>query len=150
VQALRERALREEEPAAAVAAWRALLAVDFKDVDARRRLGEAQLRWAAALTAEGETRAAGGDTGAALEVWRRAQELAPSEALEARIRAVELARIVAEGRRLYDAKRYPEAAFQFQKALALDPEHEEARRYLGYTRGLTADSGVAGRFRRLE
>ena len=55
-----------------------------------------------------------------------------------------------EGRRLYDARRYPEAAFQFQKVLSLDPAHEEARRYLDYARGVGSDSSVTGRFQRLE
>jgi tetratricopeptide (TPR) repeat protein len=149
VQLLRDRAAAAE-PEVAIDLWNALLALDAKHLEARRALGEVQLRWATRLAAEGDALAAGGDAAGALERWRHAQELAPSEELARRIGEAEVVQIVAEGRRLYDAKRYPEAAFQFQKALAIDPDHEEARRYLGYTRGLATDSGVAGRFQRLE
>jgi tetratricopeptide (TPR) repeat protein len=147
---LGDRATACAEPEEAVEAWQAVLALDFKNLEARRRLGEAHARCAERLVAEAESRAAAGDPVGALDLWRRAQELAPSEELGTRICAAEVAQIVAEGRRLYDAHHYPEAAFQFQKALALDPNHEEARRYLGYARGLSTDTGVSGRFQRLE
>jgi tetratricopeptide (TPR) repeat protein len=145
-----DRAAACVEPEEAITAWQAVLALDFKHLEARRCLGEAQARCAEGLVAEGEAREAAGDVAGALALWRRAHDLAPSEDLDARVRAAEVAQIVAEGRRLYDAHRYPEATFQFQKALALDPDHEEARRYLGYARGLSTDSGVSGRFQRLE
>ena len=51
---------------------------------------------------------------------------------------------------LYQQQRYAEASFQFRKALALDPGHEEAQRYLGYTQGAGADTAISGRFGRLE
>jgi tetratricopeptide (TPR) repeat protein len=147
---LGERASACADPEEAIDAWQAVLALDFKNLEARSRLGEAHARSAERLVTEGEARAGAGDSAGALTLWRRAHELAPTDELGGRIRAAEVAQIVADGRRLYDAHRYPEAAFQFQKALALDPEHEEARRYLGYARGLSTDTGVSGRFQRLE
>jgi tetratricopeptide (TPR) repeat protein len=150
VSALSARAATESDPEAAMRLYESVLALDFKNLAARRDLGAARQRRAGLLVAEGEARAAAGDSAGALEAWRQAQLLAPCESLAARLRELDVARIVAEGRRLYEARRYPEAAFQFQKALALDPQNEEAHRYLGYARGLGSDPGVSGRFQRLE
>lgn len=138
------------EPETACAAWEAVLRVDFKHREARRRLGEARSAARDALIATGEASADAGEVAAALDALRRARELGADEALSARIRGLEVLHLVAEGRRLYDARRYPEAIFQLQKALSLEPGHEEARRYLEYARGLSADSSVSARFQKLE
>ncbi len=148
--ALCARATAESDPEAAVAAWEQVLQVKFKHREARHRLGEAPAALRSRLVAAGEAAEAAGDLTGALDAWRRAEPLDADEGLAERIRRVEVARIVAEGRRLYDERRYPEAAFQFRKALSLDPSHEEARRYLEYARGLSAGSSVTGRFQRLE
>jgi hypothetical protein len=47
-------------------------------------------------------------------------------------------------------QRFQEAAFQFRKALALQPDHAEALRYLAYIGGAGPQSPLSERFSRLE
>ena len=51
---------------------------------------------------------------------------------------------------LYGRQRFQEAAFQFRKALALQPDHAEALRYLAYISGAGPQSPISERFSRLE
>jgi tetratricopeptide (TPR) repeat protein len=99
---------------------------------------------------EGDQLEAFGDRDGAVALWHQAEALESSELLQARLRRAEVARCVAAGMAFYEAQRLPEATFQFRKALALDPHHEEALRYLGYSGGMGGDTGIADRFARLE
>jgi hypothetical protein len=134
----------------AVACSRSLLELRPEDAAQRATLGRLRGLQAAELRDEGERRHAEGDLAGALKLWRQAQDLAPDDDLAARIRGGETERCLARGIELYEAQRLAEAAFQFKKALALDPGNETAERYLGYTEGRSADSTIADRFARLE
>jgi Tetratricopeptide repeat len=61
-----------------------------------------------------------------------------------------VARFVRAGIALYGQQRFQEAAFQFRKALALQPEHADALRYLAYIGGTGPQSPLSERFSRLE
>ena len=50
----------------------------------------------------------------------------------------------------YGQQRFQEAAFQFRKALARQPGHAEALRYLAYIGGAAPQSPLSERFSRLE
>jgi tetratricopeptide (TPR) repeat protein len=130
--------------------WRSLFVLCPKDREAHADMAAARLRRAEQLAREGDDRAATGDLPGALGLWRDAQALAPSETVAARLQEVELRQMLEAGMRLYQERRYPEAAFQFRKALALDPDCEEAQRYLGYAQTMRPDSPVTDRFQRLE
>ena len=59
----------------------------------------------------------------------------------------------AAGMAAYNEKRYREAIFQFKKALARDPAHSEAKRYLAFAQRFEQDATtdtLTDRFSRLE
>jgi tetratricopeptide (TPR) repeat protein len=117
---------------------------------AREALARVRTARAAALQQEGDERSVRGELLAAIELWRLAETLAPSQALSERLRSAEVQRCLTRGKAFYEAGRMPEAAFQLRKVLALEPGHEEAQRYLGYAQGAAADNQISDRFSRLE
>lgn len=127
-----------------------VLRVDPLHLPARERLAALQSELAHRLMAEGDACEASGDQAGALERWRRAGALAENPELEARIRRAEVQHCMEAGVALYEQQRFAEASFQFKKCLALDPNHEEAQRYLQYTQGGGPDALITGRFHRLE
>jgi tetratricopeptide (TPR) repeat protein len=138
------------EWASAAGAWREYLALDPSSERAREALGRLRRGEAAEFMEAGDGRHATGDVEGAVQLWQQAQRLWPDEALEERLRRAEIERCVTAGVRYYEAGRMPEAAFQLKKALALDPDNEQASRYLGYADGGGADSTIHDRFARLE
>lgn len=134
----------------AATAWREALALDPAALDARRELLRVLGLHAAALTRAGDEKSTAGDTLVAVDLWRRAQSLAPTPELEDRLQRAEVERCVRTGIAYYEEHRLPEAVFQLRKALALDPYHEQAARYLGYAQGQTSNTQVANRFAHLE
>jgi tetratricopeptide (TPR) repeat protein len=134
----------------AAAAWRDALALDPAAINARRELRRVLERQALALTLAGDTQSQAGDALKAVELWRQAQTLAPTPELEERLRHAEVERCVRAGITYYEEQRLPEAVFQLRKALALEPGHEQAARYLGYAQGQTNNAQVANRFAHLE
>ena len=85
-----------------------------------------------------------------MAAWERAQAAAPSEALAAKLREIEVQRYMRAGMALYGQQRFPEAAFQFRKVLALQPDHPEVLRYLAYIGSAGPQSSLSERFSRLE
>ena len=153
VDALRteaEGALAADDPAAAAESLARLLELDALDLDGRRRLAEARSAQAAQLLAAGDDQQRSGDPEGALALWRQAVALAATPEIEARLREGEIAQCMALGKALYEDSRQQEAAFQFRKALALDPNHAEARRFLGYAEDSGRKSLIEDRFSRLE
>jgi tetratricopeptide (TPR) repeat protein len=126
------------------------LALDPGADDARDMLARVRAARAQSLQQEGDQRAERGELLSAIELWRHAETLAPSDALAGRLRNAEVQRCLTRGRAFYEAGRLPEAAFQLRKVLALEPHHEEAQRYLGYAQGAAADNQISDRFSRLE
>jgi len=135
---------------AARAAWLSALRLDPGAMDIREALGRLCVEQARELMLAGDQHETFGDLDSALAHWQQALALNDAEELRARLLRAEVCRCVAAGILFYEAQRMPEAAFQFRKALALDPTHEDARRYLGYIEGLSGDSGIADRFAHLE
>jgi tetratricopeptide (TPR) repeat protein len=134
----------------ALQSWQALVALCPKEREAHAAITRAGQQRAAVLAVEAAKREAAGDLAGAVDGWRQVQSLAPSEEAALRLREAEIGHALEVGRRLYQERRYPEAAFQFRKVLAQAPEHEEAQRYLGYTQSMRAGSTVTDRFSRLE
>jgi len=85
----------------------------------------------------------GGITARERETAReRLNRLAREKQLAKQQRRVEADSIYRAGRELYEDQRYEEARRQFEQALAVDPEHREARRHLERCRaiiGITTD-----------
>lgn len=153
VRALEARAGELEttlEWEAARQAWTEVLELDPRRVPAREALLRIREAQAAELMTEGDMRRDLGDLEGAVALWQQAQQLDPSPALEARLRAAEVERCVARGIAHYEAQRLPEAVFQLRKALSLDPHNDQAQRYLGYAQGQSGDTLIADRFARLE
>jgi tetratricopeptide (TPR) repeat protein len=145
-----DRSLAADDAESALAALRELLRFDPRHQAAREQLAATQRRMADQLAAEGDACASRRDLAGALERWQKASALAPSPELEGRIRRGEIERSLAAGTALYQHGRFAEAAFQFKRVLALDPQHEEARRYLGYSQSAAGESLISSRFRKLE
>jgi hypothetical protein len=130
--------------------WLALLRLDPKRRHARAEIARLHRLAAARWVEEGEAALAAGREEEALAAWRRAQSAAPSETLAARLRELEMQRFVRVGIVLYGQQRFQEAAFQLRKALALQPDHPEALRYLAYIGGVAPQGPLSERFSRLE
>jgi tetratricopeptide (TPR) repeat protein len=145
-----EARLAGGEIAAALEEWQSLLALCPKDREAHAAVADLRQRRAAELARQGEERAAAGDLAGAVDHWRQAQALAPGSATAARLRGAEIGQALALGMQFYQARRYPEAAFQFRKVLTLVPDHKEAQRFLGYAQNMRPGSAVTDRFRHLE
>jgi outer membrane protein assembly factor BamB len=138
------------DPETAAARWRALLQLDPKRRRAREEVARLNRLVADRWAQEGEAALAAGREEEGLAAWRRAQAAAPSDALAARLRELEVQRFVRAGVALYGQQRFQEAAFQFRKALALQADHGEALRYLAYIGGTGPQSSLSERFSRLE
>jgi tetratricopeptide (TPR) repeat protein len=134
----------------AAAHWRDLTRLDPKRRRAREEIRRLNRLLAEQLAQEGEAALAAGREEEALDAWRRAQAAATSEALAVRLKEVEVQRCVRAGIELYGQQRFAEAAFQLRKALALQPDHQEALRYLAYISGTGPQSPLSERFSRLE
>jgi tetratricopeptide (TPR) repeat protein len=135
---------------AASHAWLQLLRLDPHNLSTRESLHRNRLLQAERLRQAGDAHQQRGDLDSAVACWQQALELDDSEAIRERLRQAEVNRCLAAGIAYYEAQRLPEAAFQLRKVLALDPDNIQARRYLGYTQGLTGDNLIADRFARLE
>jgi hypothetical protein len=134
----------------ALAAWSEVVGLDAANVAAREGVRRVRSQQAEALMQVGDRAEAAGRIDEALAAWKDAQRLSPSEALGFRITEADARRCLQLGIAHYEAQRLPEATFQLKKSLSLDPDNEEARRYLGYVQGQSGDSGIADRFARLE
>jgi tetratricopeptide (TPR) repeat protein len=134
----------------ALETWRSLLTLCPKDRETHTAIAAVREQRVAELVRRGEERAAAGDCDGAVEYWRQAQALLPDSETAARLREAEIEQALALGKRFYQERRYPEAAFQFRKVLALVPEHEEAQRFLGYAQNMRPGSPMSDRFRHLE
>ncbi len=150
----RARACRlEEDDDAAENALLAALAIDPDAIEARRHLRDLRAKRAEANDREADARRAENDLEGAVSALERAQAQAPTRD---RANRLERARIDLEfeiGMAAYNAKRYPEAVFQFKKVLQAVPDHAEAKRYLGYAQKFARDSSTDSlndRFSRLE
>jgi hypothetical protein len=135
---------------AAARSWTEALALDPHWMEARESLERLRQAQALHLMAEGDQRQQAGDVLNAVARWQQANRLVPSEALEERLGRAEVERCVSAGIAYYEAHRMAEAAFQFRKALALEPANQTAARYLGFAEGITGDTQLADRFARLE
>ncbi len=147
---LAAQAEADGDPEWAEAEWHRVLERDPGCMDARRQLARLRGVRARALLAQGDERLEQGDRDAAIALWTEAQRLTGDAEVSGRLRRAEVDRSVTAGVALYEAGRLPEAIFQLKKALALDPDHEEARRHLSYAEGQTGDPAIADRFARLE
>ncbi len=151
---LSQRAERAEEVRdwdVALELWIEALALDPLLTEARIALRQVRESQARDLTSQGDSRELLGDAVGAVTLWRQARELCSTPALEERLRTAEINRCMTAGIAFYEAERLPEAQFQFAKVLALDPDHAEAVRHLGYTHGRTEErSLISDRFSRLE
>lgn len=122
-------------------------------VGARRALGTLRARQAQMLDAEAEELLARGELEAAVTALEKAQAMGPSAARAVRLERAQIDREFAVGLDCYNEKRYQEAVFQFKKVLARDPDHAEAKRYLGYAQKFVRDAAEdsqGDRFRYLE
>jgi tetratricopeptide (TPR) repeat protein len=139
--------------AAADAALRDAIASAPFLVEARRTLGTLRARQAELLDAEAEDLLARGEMEAGVAALEKAQALAPSPARADRLERAGIDREFAAGLDGYHQKRYQEALFQFKKVLARDPDHVEAKRYLGFAQKFVKDAAedtLGERFRYLE
>ena len=129
------------------------LTYDFYSVEARRALCHLHARRAESSDADAEKFAAGGELEAAISAWERAQSVLPTAERAAKITKAQTAAEYAAGLVLYNEKRYEQAIFQFRKALARDPNHSDAKRYLNFAQKFAqnaAEDTQSDRFNFLE
>ena len=129
------------------------LTYDFYSVETRHLLRELHLRRAADADADAEKLAANGELEGAISAWERAQSVLPTTERAKKITKAQTAAEYAQGLALYNEKRYEQAIFQFRKALARDPNHSDAKRYLNFAQKFAqnpADDAQNDRFNFLE
>lgn len=88
-----------------------------------------------------------------LVALERAQSLIPTAERAEKITQAQISLEFSIGMENYNQKQYPQAIFQFQKVLAKDPNHAEAKRHLQYAQRFTHDTAtetVQNRFSMLE
>ena len=137
----------------AEAALREAVATAPYAMEIRRELNDLHSRCAAVDDAEAERLLAVGDLESGLAALERAQDAAPTPERSAMMARAHTALEFAVGMSAYNDKRYREAIFQFKKALARDPDHMEAQRYLGFAERFDLDTStdtLSDRFSRLE
>ncbi len=89
----------------------------------------------------------------ALTALERAQSLLPAPERAEKITQAQISLEFSVGMENYNQKQYPQAIFQFQKVLAKDSNHAEAKRYLQYAQRFSQDAAtetVQSRFSMLE
>ncbi len=126
----------------AEAALKQALTYDFSSVKIRCALRELYSRRAGEADAEAEKFAASGEPDAAVSAWERAQSVLPTTERAKKIAKALTAAEYAAGLALYHEKRYEQAVFQFRKALARDPNHADAKRYLNFAQKFAQDSAT--------
>lgn len=121
--------------------------------EAREELAALRARRAEAADVEADRLLANGELEAGVAALERAQAVAPTAERSQKLARAQTAMEFAVGMASYNAKNYREAVFQFKKVLTRDPEHAEARRYLGFAQRFAQDSGsdsLSDRFSKLE
>lgn len=119
----------------------------------REGLGRVLLGSAASADAEAEILLAQGNLVEGVKALERAQAMTPTPEREKRLERAQVALEFQTGMEHYNTKQYAPAIFQFQKVLARDPEHSEAKRYLQFAQRFAQDTTteqVQSRFSMLE
>jgi tetratricopeptide (TPR) repeat protein len=138
---------------AAEKAWLEAIACCPANIEARQALAKLRAYRTQEADAEADRLLAQGDLEAGVAALERAQSVAPTAERAAKLNLAQTAMEFAAGMAAYNEKRYSEAIFQFKKALARDPDHSEAKRYLGYAQKFAKDAAtdtLGDRFSRLE
>lgn len=127
-----------------------ILQLDFTNVPARELLGRVEDDLAAKCLADADAALGKGEFAEAVRLLERAAAIRPTSEVRDRIAKARAESAFREGVALYDAKKYPQAAFQFRKVLSVEPENAEARKYLEYAESLRQDETIFDRFSKLE
>lgn len=156
VNALRDEAQQQaagEQLTAAESCLRRALAVDPYDADLRLELRSVVGRRVSQLDSEARLHVEQKEWNEGIRALELAESLLPAAERRRRIESVLTEREIAAGLALYNEKRYPEAVFQFRKALARDGSSAEAQRYLAFAERFAADASrdqLVDRFSKLE
>ena len=145
-------AAREYENAE-TALLESIAAAPFESLDSRRELGALRGRRAQEADTEAERLLAAGELAAGVAALERAQASTSDPARAGRLQKAHTAMEFAMGMEAYNARLYAEAIFQFKKALARDPVHSEAKRYLAFAQQFAQEAStetLSDRFSRLE
>ncbi|HEX5323782.1 MAG TPA: hypothetical protein VFW40_08350 [Capsulimonadaceae bacterium] len=115
----------------AIAQYREAIALDAGAIDARRGILKAEERMLKGVLQKVQTAISEAKWDEAQALLAEASALRPdNQEIAAIIAGIQRDQAFAEAMRYYNAQRYPEAAFQFKRTLALDPGHMEALRHL--------------------
>ncbi len=119
----------------------------------REGLGRVLAGSAASADVSAEALLAQGKLVEGVQALERAQAITPTQERAQRLERAQIALEFQAGMEQYNAKQYAPAVFQFQKVLARDPEHGEAKRYLQFAQRFLQDTTteqVQSRFSMLE
>ncbi len=144
---------QEQEDAAEAALLDALKVSPFDSREIRSQLGSLRTRRSGAADALADALLAEGKLEEGVAALERAQAVNPTPERAEKLLRAQTAMEFGAGMAAYNAKEYREAVFQFKKVLARDPQHAEARRYLGFAQRFaqgTSNETLNDRFSRLE
>ena len=157
VQQLQEQAQawieQEQDDQAENALLSALKVSPLASRDIRMQLGALRSRRSGAADALADALLAEGKLEEGVAALERAQAVNPTIERSQKLLRAQTAMEFGAGMGAYNAKEYREAIFQFKKVLARDPQHAEARRYLGFSQRFAQDTSsetLNDRFSRLE
>ncbi len=131
----------------------ALNVLPYDSRDIRAELGAIRSRRSQAQDAMADQLLAEGRLEAGVAALERAQSIAPDAERAQKLLKAQIAMEFGAGMTAYNAKEYRDAIFQFKKALARDPAHSDARRYLAFAQKFATDTSTEtlnDRFSRLE
>lgn len=111
----------------AIQCYHRALALDPGLIEARQAILQIKERVVGRVLQEAQLAAAGRKWDECRNLIEKAEGLSPGDAdIAARISKIECDQAFTLGMSYYDAQRYPEAAFEFKRTLALDSSHMEA------------------------
>jgi tetratricopeptide (TPR) repeat protein len=140
-----------EENTLAESRYLEAISADPLDIAAREALALARQTAATAAVTRSKAQIAKKDYPAAIASLLEAQERGASgPEVTALLRTARVGEAMTIGIALYQDRQYAAALFQFQKVLRLDPENNEARQKVAYTRNFLQDTQMLDRFSRLE
>lgn len=131
----------------------ALNVLPYDSRDIRAELGAIRARRSQAQDAIADQLLAEGKLEEGVAALERAQSIAPDPERAQKLLKAQIAMEFGAGMAAYNAKEYRDAIFQFKKALARDPAHSDARRYLSFAQKFATDNSTEtlnDRFSRLE
>lgn len=134
----------------AIAEAEEVIALDFTNCHAREVLGKLEGDLVSKYTTDADVASSAGHLADAVGLLEKALAIRPSPDIQEKLAHARAKQALEDGLALYQAKKFSQAVFQFRKALSIDPDNVEAKKYIEYSESLRQDDMLFDRFSKLE